>query len=127
MLLPNFVPTPKWCESIEDNEWLSFLRHIRACEWSSLFQNETREETSDLPRKLKIPKFNRPHKDQIDEKIQVYCEMMQAKLRNLSSKVRTQYYRRHNLDPPLRKAFHEIKQHVNSNQIVICRPDKDGK
>ena len=122
----NFVVTPKWDESIESLEWLSLQRHIRASEWASVFENDSHDSFQKMPDKLKLPKYNRPEQGLVDDKIQVYCEMIRSKLRNLKTKVNHNFYHRHNLDPALLQAFEELKTFVKEKKIVICRSDKDG-
>ena len=126
----NFVTTPKWCESTKNQEWLNLQRHIRSCEWSSVFRDDESNNSDNFvrfPEKLKITKFNRPEPDLVEEKIQVYCEMTRSKVRNLKEKVNYNYYRRCNLDYKLKIALQELKGWVKNNKIVICKADKDGR
>ena len=124
----NFVPTPKWNDSVEDNEWFFLMRHIRSCEWSSFFNNEDNEVHQEkLPEKLKIQKFNRPKIEDVDERTQTYCEMIKTKLRYLKPEVNRNYYTKNNLDETLNGALKELKSLVNDKTIIICRSDKDGK
>ena len=123
----NFVPTPKWNDKIEDNEWFSLMRHVRSVEWQSVFQNQDENNVAHLPEKLKIQKFNRPIKEETDEKTQTYVEMVQTKLRYLKPKVNHNYYSRNNLESTSKQALNELKSFVKNKVIVICRSDKDGK
>ena len=123
----NFVPTPKWNESVESSEWLSLARHIRTCEWASVFSDETNNVPSKLPKKLKIPANNRPNQDLVDEQTKLYCQMAQSKLRNLEPTVNKIHKQHHNLDKILKESLKELTDYVKNKQIVICRSDKDGK
>ena len=123
----NFVPTPKWNEPTKNQEWLNLERHLRSCEWSSVFQEESNNPSYQVPEKLKIPKFNRPEPKLVEEKTKVYCEMARSKLRNLQNKVNFNYYKRCNLDCDQKKALDELKQWIKNNEIVICKADKDGR
>jgi len=50
-----------------------------------------------------------------------------SKLRCLEPEVNNQYKKKNNLKPALWTALRELKRSVRTNQIVICRRDKDGK
>ena len=124
----NFVPTPKWNNKMEDKEWFNLMRHIRAVEWESCFpDNNSDSNLNCLPKKLKISKFNRPKKEEVDEKTKVYCAMIETKLRNVKPQIVSNYYRRNNLDSMLKEALHELTILVRNRKIVVCRSDKDGK
>jgi len=124
----DFVPTPKWSTKVKDAEWVNLTSHIRRIEWSSLFPEEdTNPRTSNLPAKLKIKKNNRPNPANLDEEITTYCEPAMSKPRCLEPEVKNQYKNKNNLKPAFRTALRELKQAVCTNQIVICRSDKDGK
>ena len=123
----NFVPTPKWNSRNENNEWLNLIRHIRSCEWASIFQDEGKTDFTNLPNKLKIPKYNRPNKEEVEENIQVYCEMARTKLRTTKQKVVDNYYRCNNLNTSLKLALNQLISYVTERKIVFCRSDKDGK
>ena len=103
------------------------MRHIRSVEWASVFQEPGTNDTFSFPDKLKLIKLNRPNKEDLDEKTQVYCEMIQAKLRSLKPKVRENFYKKNNLDPMLKKALQELISYTKNKEIVICRTDKDGR
>ena len=123
----NFVPTPKWNEAIESSEWLSLSQHTRSCEWSSVIGDNERNEVKEIPKKLKIPKTNRPDIDLVDEKTKTYLEMARSKLRNVQPFVDEMYKRKNNLNHEMKKAYSELVGLVNTKKIVICRADKDGK
>ena len=80
-----------------------------------------------VPKKLKIPKFNRPDPNLLDEKIQTYRELVSAKLRNLEPETKRIYRWKNNLKFSTRIALNELRNLVANNRVVICRSDKDGK
>jgi len=138
----NFVPTPNWNERIQDVEWLNLMSHIRRAEWNHVYNNsndesETNDECIDLvdlPQKLKIKKFNRPQPSQLNDKMVTYRELISTKLPNLEPQVakfratnKEMFQKHNNLRLNLRKALQELSNLVNSNKIVICRSDKNGK
>ena len=61
----NFAPTPNWSKKTEDNEYLNFLAHIRRVKWDNVLPNNINfhDSADKLPKKLKIPKFNRPDRE----------------------------------------------------------------
>lgn len=124
----NFVPTPRWTEKIESQEWLNAMSHIRRIEWSNYFADDSNEEDrNNIPPKLKLQKFSRPPREQLNDTTIAYTEGVMAKMRNLGMCVNRQYIKRNNLDPVMQKSFIHLKNMVRRKQIVICSADKDGK
>ena len=77
-----------------------------------------------LPKKLKIPKFNRPDPNLLDEKIQTYRELVSAKLRNLEPETKRIYRWKNNLEFSTPIALNNLRNLVANNRAVICRSDK---
>ena len=125
----NFVPTPNWSKSTREHEILNLTKHIRALEWHSFFngENPPQKPDSNLPNKLKIPKFNRPQSEMVNKKIIAFTEMAKTKLRNLGHKVSQNFKTKNNLKDNLRKALNDLRTEVTHKRIVICKSDKDGK
>nr|CAB3263302.1 uncharacterized protein LOC108950347 [Phallusia mammillata] len=125
----NFAPTPRWTEDIESQEWLNAMSHIRRIEWSNFFADCNNEEdrSNKFPPKLKLQKFSRPPRDQLNDTTIAYTEGVMAKMRNLGVCVKRQYRDRNNLVPAMRKSFVKLRNLVKRKQIVICNADKDGK
>ena len=121
----NFAPTPYWNENVMDGEWLNLISHIRRVEWDDVLIDNNEQNT--LPNKLIIPKFNRPDKNLINDKIHAYYNSVSGKLHNLESKVTHQYKKHNNLNHVQRNALLELRDLVKERKIVICKTDKDGK
>ena len=82
---------------------------------------------SNLPPKLKLPKFNRPNLELLDNSMFIYRELVSSKLRNLKPTVTKLYRTSNNLNPDLLTALKELINLVKNKNIVICKTDKDGK
>ena len=125
----NFAPTPKWTKKTEDREYLSLLQHIRRVEWDSVISDdsEDQESTNQIPVKLRIPKWNRPDSDLVEEKVTEYVDSVSVKLRNIVSRDTYSLHYHNNLNQSELSALHSLRKLVNNNEIVICKADKDGK
>ena len=121
----NFAPTPAWGRSVENNEWHNAYQHIRREEWRALLGDES-EMSNPLPKKLKIPKNSRPHREQLDEKTNAYVDMVLSKLRKLKE-VQKNYRKKNNLPKEQRNSLNKLNCLVKNSHIVICSSDKDGK
>ena len=132
----NFAPTPYWSNSIEEKEWNNLIDHLRRCEWNNILSNDNNADLtenielsnqSNLPPKLKLPKFNRPNPELLDNSMFIYRELVFSKLRNLKPTVTKLYRTNNNLNPDLLTALKELINLVKNKNIVICKADKDGK
>ena len=129
----NFAPTPNWTERVENAEWQNLYAHIRRIERSQIYGDsdsdaETNSDPKTLPKKLKIPKTNRPDPKKLNEKTVTYREMVFSKLRGLETHARANYWKKNNLSPLMKNSLQELTELVNAKKIVIiCKADKDGK
>ena len=65
----DFVPTTNWTKEVELNERLNLAMHVRKVEWEDILPREENFFENEMPPKLKIPKFNRPHKDLLSQQV----------------------------------------------------------
>ena len=85
------------------------------------------ENTQNLLKKLGIPKFNRPDQDLLDSETKTYCQSITPKLQNFKNKVNFHFHQRNNLNLEMHTSLKHSSQLVDTNKIVICKADKDGK
>ena len=108
----NFAPTPSWSEIIKNTEWRNLHKHIRRIEMAHVFKNESCVEMSEniqnLPKKLDIPKFNRPDQDLLDSEIKTYCQSIRSKLQNFKNKVNLHFRQRNNLNLEMRTSLKHL-------------------
>ena len=126
----NYATTPNWSENMARNEWEQFYNHVRRVEWTNYFNNNNTEDNKEnltIPKKLKIPKYNRPNKASLDDNNIAYTEMIKNKMRNLEKLVRDNYKKKNNTTMELKTSLQKLLELVKSKKIVICKGDKDGK
>ena len=74
---------------------MNLFSHIRRVEWQDVLADKNEEinknDIDKSPKKLKIPKFNRPNKELIDDKDQSYGESVPKKLRKIGSNVMSDF------------------------------------
>ena len=80
-----------------------------------------------LPSKLKVPKFNHPNPELLDNSMLIYRELVSCKLRNLKPAAIKLYRTSNNLSPDLFTTVKELINLVKNKNNVICKLDKDGK
>ena len=117
----NFAPIPNWSKKTEDNEHLNFVAHIRRAEWDNLLTDNINfhDSADKLPEKPKIPKFNRPDRDLLHEKVVNYTDRIAAKLRSIEKHVKADHRQKNNLKISERKVIEELRRAVKNKQIVI--------
>ena len=80
-----------------------------------------------MPSKLKVPKFNHPNPELLDNFMLIYRELVSSKLHNLKPAAIKLHRTSNNLNPDLRIALKELINLVKNKNNVICKFDKDGK
>ena len=115
---------------MEDAEWVNLISHIRRVEWASVNEDDdpdTDAKSEPLPKKPKLQKYNWPNPHRLKENVKVYRDIITAKLRCLEPHASNFYKTKNNLSSNLRSALQELNKAVKSNEIVICKSDKDVK
>ena len=82
---------------------------------------------SEMPPKLKIPKFNRPDKYLLSQQVNAYCESVLAKLQSVKPMVKEIFYSKNNIHENEQLALSDLRMLVRDEKIDVCRADKDGK
>jgi len=88
-------PSGHWTPQIQSKEWINLFSHLRRVEWDSIFKQT--EDDSDLntqlPPKLKIPKYNRPNLELLEDyiKLYIYRKLMTGKLLSPSTCINRTY------------------------------------
>ena len=123
----NFAPTPYWSKVIEQKERYNLFQHIRRAEWDDYHKNKEDQNTSNYQKKLAVPKCSRPDTLELSDDIKTYVELCRTKLLNIIPAVKQKYKSRNNLPKNLKDALAKLKHLVNSEKIVFCQSDKDGK
>ena len=124
----NFAPTPKWTSKIKDHEYLNLTQHVRRVEWDNVITDNNQDNSNNtITPKLRIPKFNRPDYDLVDEKILAYTVSVTSKLQNIETAIKKYYSHVNNLNYQQRQALDYLSKLFRNEKIVICKADKDDK
>ena len=80
-------------------------------EWDNVLPDNINfhDSADKLPEKLKIPKFNRPDRDLLHEKVVNYTERIAAKLHSIEKLVKADYRKKTNLKKPEQKASKNLE------------------
>ena len=65
-------------------------QHGRRVEWDNVITDNNNQDNSNntIPLNLRIPKFNRPDYDLVDEKIHAYAISVTSKLQNIGTAIK---------------------------------------
>ena len=81
------------------------MKHLRRVEWHNVLGDHNTDKMEKLPKKLMLPSFSRPSREQLDDEVKAYSEMILKRIRKFKPLVENMFTSRNNLHNEVRTSL----------------------